>query len=48
MHIAFTELSLPLVHTFTIARSSETTARTAILRVAWRGLEGLGETAPSA
>ncbi|MBD5656378.1 MAG: dipeptide epimerase, partial [Candidatus Eremiobacteraeota bacterium] len=33
---------------FTIARSSETTARTAILRVAWRGLEGLGETAPSA
>ncbi|MBV9439043.1 MAG: dipeptide epimerase [Candidatus Eremiobacteraeota bacterium] len=41
-------LDLPLKHTFTIARSSESVARTAIVRVAWNGLEGLGETAPTA
>jgi L-alanine-DL-glutamate epimerase-like enolase superfamily enzyme len=40
-------LDLPLVHTFTIARGSATLARTAIFRLEWNGLLGLGETAPS-
>jgi len=42
------ELALPLVHEFTIARGSETTAHTAIFRLQYDGLEGLGETAPIA
>ncbi|GAC1414430.1 MAG: dipeptide epimerase [Candidatus Velthaea sp.] len=41
-------LELPLVHTFTIARSSETVAHSAVVRARWNGLEGLGESAPSA
>jgi L-alanine-DL-glutamate epimerase-like enolase superfamily enzyme len=41
-------LELPLVHPFTIARGSEQTARTVLLRLSWNGLEGLGETAPIA
>jgi L-alanine-DL-glutamate epimerase-like enolase superfamily enzyme len=41
-------LELPLVHTFTIARGSESTARSALVRLRWNGLEGLGECAPSA
>jgi L-alanine-DL-glutamate epimerase-like enolase superfamily enzyme len=45
--LALSELELPLVHTFTIARSSETTARSALLRLHWNGIEALGETAPS-
>jgi L-Ala-D/L-Glu epimerase len=40
-------LDLPLKHTFTIARSSESVAKTAIVRLRWNGLEGLGESAPS-
>ena len=40
-------LDLPLKHTFTIARSSESVARTAIVRLHWNGIESLGETAPS-
>lgn len=48
MQLALSELALPLVHTFAIARSSETFARSLILRLAWNGLEGLGECAPSA
>jgi L-alanine-DL-glutamate epimerase-like enolase superfamily enzyme len=40
-------LELPLVHTFTIARSSESVAKTTVVRVGWNGLEGLGESAPS-
>jgi L-alanine-DL-glutamate epimerase-like enolase superfamily enzyme len=39
-------LDLPLKHTFTIARSSENVSRTAVVRLRWNGLEGLGETAP--
>lgn len=39
-------LELPLVHPFTIARGSSDVARSVILRLAWNGLEGLGETAP--
>ena len=41
-------LDLPLKHAFTIARSSETVARSVVLRATWNGLEGLGESAPSA
>jgi L-alanine-DL-glutamate epimerase-like enolase superfamily enzyme len=41
-------LELPLVHPFTIARGSEVSARTVLLRLSWSGLEGLGETAPIA
>jgi L-alanine-DL-glutamate epimerase-like enolase superfamily enzyme len=41
-------LDLPLRHTFTIARSSENVSHTAVVRLRWNGLEGLGETAPIA
>jgi L-alanine-DL-glutamate epimerase-like enolase superfamily enzyme len=41
-------LELPLVHTFTIARSSESTARTALVRLRWGAIEALGESSPSA
>jgi L-Ala-D/L-Glu epimerase len=41
------DLDLPLVHTFTIARGSESVAQTLVFRLAWHGLEGLGESAPS-
>ncbi len=47
MQIAISELALPLVHQFTIARSSDSHAHSAIVRLRWNGLEGLGETAPS-
>ncbi len=40
-------LDLPLKHTFTIARSSASVARTAIVRLRWNGIEALGESAPS-
>lgn len=40
-------LELPLVHEFRIARSSETVARSAIVRLTWNGIEALGESAPS-
>ena len=40
-------LDLPLKHTFTIARSSESVAKTAVVRLRWNGIEGLGESAPS-
>jgi L-alanine-DL-glutamate epimerase-like enolase superfamily enzyme len=39
-------LELPLVHTFTIARSSETVAKSLVVRVRGDGHEGLGESAP--
>jgi L-alanine-DL-glutamate epimerase-like enolase superfamily enzyme len=42
------ELLLPLVHEFTISRSSESIAHTAVFRLRCDGLEGLGETAPVA
>jgi L-alanine-DL-glutamate epimerase-like enolase superfamily enzyme len=40
-------LELPLVHEFTIARGSERMARSAVVRLAWNGIAGLGESAPS-
>ncbi len=46
VRIALTELSLPLVHTFTISRGSESVARTAIAKLEWDGVAGIGETAP--
>ncbi len=48
MQLSLAELSLPLVHTFTIARSSESSAHTLIVRLRHGGHEGLGEAAPSA
>ena len=39
-------LELPLVHPFTIARGTEESARTAVFRLHWNGLEGLGESVP--
>ena len=47
MRLSIEELELALVHTFTIARGSESVARTAIFRLEWNGVQGLGETAPS-
>lgn len=41
-------LELPLVHPFTIARGSAQSTRSVVFRLAWNGLEGLGETAPIA
>ncbi len=48
MQLSIDELSLPLVHTFTIARGSASLAHTAIFRLQWHGHEGLGEAAPVA
>jgi L-Ala-D/L-Glu epimerase len=42
-----TPLDLPLVHRFTIARSSRNVARTALIRLQWRGLDALGESSPN-
>ncbi|MBV8149875.1 MAG: dipeptide epimerase [Candidatus Eremiobacteraeota bacterium] len=39
-------LDLPLVHPFKIARGEETVTRTAIVRVRYRDLEGIGEATP--
>jgi L-alanine-DL-glutamate epimerase-like enolase superfamily enzyme len=47
VRLVITELELPLVHAFTTARGSETSARTALFRLRWRDLEGLGESSPS-
>ena len=48
IQITVDPIELPLKHTFTIARSSESVARTLIVRLRWNGLEGLGESAPIA
>ncbi len=47
MHLALSELELPLVNTFTISRGSQTTARSVLFRLRWKGREGLGESSPS-
>lgn len=39
-------LDLPLKHTFTIARSSESVAHSVLLRLHWNGIDALGESAP--
>ena len=46
IQLALEPLDLPLKHTFTIARSSESVSRTVLVRACWNGLEGLGESAP--
>jgi L-alanine-DL-glutamate epimerase-like enolase superfamily enzyme len=46
IRLAVEPLELPLRHTFTIARSSERVSRTAVMRLRWNGLDGLGESAP--
>ena len=48
LQLSVAKLELPLVHTFTIARSSESVARTALIRLRWGEIEALGESSPSA
>jgi L-alanine-DL-glutamate epimerase-like enolase superfamily enzyme len=48
LELSAAPLELPLVHTFTIARSSESVARTALVRLRWGNIEALGESSPSA
>jgi L-alanine-DL-glutamate epimerase-like enolase superfamily enzyme len=48
LELTVAPLELPLVHTFTIARSSESVARTALVRLRWGALQALGESSPSA
>jgi L-alanine-DL-glutamate epimerase-like enolase superfamily enzyme len=47
MRLDVTEISLPLLHPFTIARESKETAQTLIFRLRHGEIEGLGECAPS-
>src|SRR5476651_1392911 len=47
LELTVAPLELPLVHTFTIARSSESIARTALVRLRWHGIDALGESSPS-
>jgi L-alanine-DL-glutamate epimerase-like enolase superfamily enzyme len=47
MELSVDRVALPLVHPFTIARGTDETAHSAILRARWNGLEGLGETSPA-
>ena len=46
LRLTIAELKLPLVHTFTIARGSEDVATSALFRLQWGDLEGLGEATP--
>lgn len=48
LSLTIAPLELPLVHPFTIARGTETCARTAVFRLTCEGLTGLGESAPIA
>ena len=48
IELSVSPLELPLVHPFTIARSSETVARTALVRLRWNGIDALGESSPIA
>ncbi len=48
LELSATPLELPLVHTFTIARSSESVARTVLVRLRWGEIAALGESSPSA
>jgi len=47
MRLDVSELSLPLLHTFTITRGSKTHARTVLLRLAHQGIEAFGESSPT-
>ena len=46
LSLSVSPLALPLKHPFKIARGVETVARTALVRVRWNDLEGLGEATP--
>ena len=46
LDLSISELSLPLKHSFKIARGEETVARTSVFRVRYAGVEGLGESTP--
>ncbi|HEY1977194.1 MAG TPA: dipeptide epimerase [Candidatus Baltobacteraceae bacterium] len=46
LSVSVSSLELPLVHPFKIARGEETVSRTALVRVRYGELEGLGEAAP--
>ena len=48
LSLSVSPLALPLKHPFKIARGVETVARTALVRVGWNGLEGIGEATPIA
>jgi L-alanine-DL-glutamate epimerase-like enolase superfamily enzyme len=48
LELSVAPLELPLVHTFTIARSSDSIARTALVRLRWGEIDALGESSPSA
>lgn len=47
LDLSATPLELPLVHTFTIARSSESVARNVLLRLRWGEIAALGESSPN-
>jgi L-alanine-DL-glutamate epimerase-like enolase superfamily enzyme len=47
LRLSLARLELPLVHTFTIARGSESIAKTLVFRLRWREIEGLGEASPT-
>ncbi|HYZ17555.1 MAG TPA: hypothetical protein VE591_14185, partial [Candidatus Acidoferrum sp.] len=47
IQVAVEPLELPLVHTFTITRSSASIARTALVRLHWNGIAALGESSPT-
>jgi L-Ala-D/L-Glu epimerase len=47
LELTVAPLELPLVHTFTIARSSESVARTALVRLRWGEIDAFGESSPS-
>ena len=46
LSLSLSRLDLALVHPFTIARGSEEVAHTAVFRLRWNELEGLGESVP--
>ena len=46
LSLSLNTLELPLVHPFKIARGTEEVARTAVFRLRWNDLEGLGESVP--
>jgi L-alanine-DL-glutamate epimerase-like enolase superfamily enzyme len=48
VQLTVTELSLPLLHTFTIARDSKKATHTALFRLRWQGIEAFGEASPEA
>ncbi len=48
LSLTLSELELELVHPFRIARGTEEVARTAVFRLIWNDLEGLGESVPIA